>query len=159
VKIRHTKMMGAQKARTLVKNHCRTPTISRFFFVRIQVCLRIAIRVGASARGEGAGRVVLLSCLMSNTGRSKGRAGSRVKQQRQGQKSFLRGRIWETEGKKTEAPVCHHHLTNAHTVYTHCQAGKTILSSSAEAKRGRRVGKSERPLPAARRPLLPPMPR
>jgi hypothetical protein len=34
--------MGAQKARTLVKNHCRTKTTSSVFLVRIHVWLTIA---------------------------------------------------------------------------------------------------------------------
>lgn len=38
-----TKIMGAQKARTLVKNHCRHATMSSVFFVRIHVWLRIAM--------------------------------------------------------------------------------------------------------------------
>jgi hypothetical protein len=35
-------MMGAQNARTLVKNQCRQKTTSRVFFVRIHVCRMIA---------------------------------------------------------------------------------------------------------------------
>lgn len=38
-------MMGAQKARTLVKNHWRHATMSSVFFVRIHVWLRIAMAV------------------------------------------------------------------------------------------------------------------
>lgn len=53
----HTKMMGAQKARTLVKNHCRHATMSSVFFVRIHVWLRIAMAVVVAPLGaleEGA---------------------------------------------------------------------------------------------------------
>jgi hypothetical protein len=40
--------MGAQKARTLVKNHCRHATMSSVFLVRIHVWLSIAmVDVGA----------------------------------------------------------------------------------------------------------------
>jgi hypothetical protein len=35
-------MMGAQNARTLVKNQCRQNTTSSVFFVRIHVCRMIA---------------------------------------------------------------------------------------------------------------------
>jgi hypothetical protein len=41
--LQHTKIMGAQKARTLVKNHCRHATMSSVFFVSIHVWLSIAI--------------------------------------------------------------------------------------------------------------------
>lgn len=49
-------MMGAQKARTLVKNHCRHATISSVFFVRIQVWLRIAMVVVVARDGRGRGQ-------------------------------------------------------------------------------------------------------
>lgn len=49
MQLQHTKMMGAQKARTLVKNHCRHATMSSVFFVRTHVCLIIAM-IGVGAR-------------------------------------------------------------------------------------------------------------
>lgn len=51
VQHRRTKIMGAQKARTLVKNHCRHATMSSVFFVRIHVWLRIAIAVVVAPSG------------------------------------------------------------------------------------------------------------
>lgn len=56
MQLQHTKIIGAQKARTLVKNHCRHATMSSVFFVSIHVWLSIAIvDVGARKgrfRGE-----------------------------------------------------------------------------------------------------------
>lgn len=43
--------MGAQKARTLVKNHCRHATMSSVFFVRIHVWLRIAMALVVALLG------------------------------------------------------------------------------------------------------------
>lgn len=47
----HTKIIGAQKARMLVKNHCRTNTTINVFFVSVHDCRKNAI-VGARAIGE-----------------------------------------------------------------------------------------------------------
>jgi hypothetical protein len=51
MRLQHTKIMGAQKARTLVKNHCRHATMSSVFLVRIHVWRSIAI-VDVGAREE-----------------------------------------------------------------------------------------------------------
>lgn len=48
--------MGAQNARTLVKNHCRHATMSSVFFVRIHVWLRIAMVDVVARYGRARGR-------------------------------------------------------------------------------------------------------
>ena len=57
-------MMGAQNARTLVKNHCRHATMSSVFFVRIHVWLRIAIVavVARDGRARGSDDRVCTGC-------------------------------------------------------------------------------------------------
>ena len=157
-KVAHTKMMGAQKARTMVKNHCRTPTISRFFFVRIQVCLRIAMAVGASARGEGVGRVVLLSCRVLD--RCQTRANQRGRRQScQATTTTVSGSIpvrksWRAraKGQRRQFAIIIS-LTRAHGVYALPSRQDSLVVVPPRQKRGRRVGKSEAPPTAARRPM------
>jgi hypothetical protein len=154
----HTKMMGAQKARTLVKNHCRTPTISSVFFVRIHVCLRIAMAMGAGARGEGGGWRTLLLCpgrktRINSSGRQK--AGSRIKQQRQYQEAFPRGKREEADAKEQRqqfAMVLSLTGVGAHGVYA-LPSRSDMLSSPV--RRGQVASANQ----SIRRPLGPRLPK
>ena len=68
-------------------------------------------------RGRWEGGVVIVPCLgsMSNTGKSKGQAAVVSGNNNDSVRKHSCEEELESEGKRTAATVCHHHLTNART--------------------------------------------